>query len=377
MYYTRIVLPSLGTSAVTFPSAFHATQQQFQRTMTDTWRTFLAASGAVVANGEVAHFGNPQVEATAAADGESLADLSDLGAVHAAGEDARAFLHAQLTNDVSGLSNTRSAIAGYCNPKGRLLAVVRIVPWRDGFLLLIPRALLDVTIRRLRMFVLRARVTLTPCDALVAVGASGPAMPRHLPAAGMGAPDAVDACTHGPDVTVVRVPGTLPRFVLFGEPAALERSWRALRPHARPVGAGRWRWQDIVAGIPVIVSETVELFVPQMVNLDLVGGVNFKKGCYPGQEIVARMHYRAKAKQRMALMHADVDTAPDPGTPVFARSVGEQPAGHVVNAEAAPGGGIDALVSAQRSALELDVLRLGSSGGAALRARALPYPLAS
>jgi len=343
--------------------------------MNETWRSFLEASGATTADGEVVHFGNPDAETAAAADAESLADLSHLGAVRIEGEDARAFLHAQLTNDVNGLPNTSSALAGYCNPKGRLLAILRVVPRDQGILVILPRALIEQTLRRLAMFVLRARVRLVPAPDLVLIGASGNGVPAALRSADVDVPSAVGGCTLTDELSAIRVPGAQPRFVLIGEPKAMQHYWAALRPAAVPVAGHRWRWMDVLAGLPAIVPETVEKFVPQMVNLDLIDAVSFRKGCYPGQEIVARMHYRSTPKQRMVLMHAEHDARPTAGTPVYARSFGEQAAGHVVNAESAPGGGIDALVTAQLSVLESDTLRLESLSGAALQPRDLPYSL--
>lgn len=345
--------------------------------MNETWRSFLEASGAVTADGEVTDFGNPDAETAAAADAESLADLSHLGAVLVEGEDARAFLHAQLTNDVNGLDDTSSALAGYCNPKGRLLAIVRVVPWQGSVLLLIPRALMEPTLRRLGMYVLRARVRLAAASGLILVGASGRDMPAALREAGLDAPDIPGSSAHSKGVTTIRVPGAQPRYVLIGAPDVMQQRWNALLASARPVAGHRWRWQDVRAGQPAIVPETVERFVPQMVNLDLIGAVNFRKGCYPGQEVVARMHYRSKPKQRMLLMHADCDAPPVAGTAVYSASFGEQAAGHVVNAERAPGGGVDALVSAQLSVLDSGTLHLGSETGTALQAGELPYSLAS
>jgi len=345
--------------------------------MNETWRSFLEASGATTADGEVVHFGNPDAETAAAAEAESLADLSHLGAVRIEGEDARAFLHAQLTNDVNGLSNTGSALAGYCNPKGRLLAILRVVPRDQDILVLLPKALVEQTVRRLAMFVLRARVRLAPAPDLVLAGASGGGIPATLRDAGFDVPSTVDSCTHGEELSTVRVPGRQPRFLLIGTPEAMQHHWASLRCAAVQVAGHRWRWQEVLAGIPTIVPETVEQFVPQVLNLDLIGAVSFRKGCYPGQEIVARMHYRSKPKQRMVLVHAEHDTLPAAATPVYARSFGDQAAGHVVNAESAPGGGIDALVTAQLGVLGSDTLRLESLSGTALQPRDLPYSIAS
>jgi hypothetical protein len=166
------------------------------------------------------------------------------------------------------------------------------------------------------------------------------------------------------------------RFVLFAEPSRAAALWDRLAARATPAGSDAWEWSLVQAGIPTIVARTQEEFVPQMANFELVGGVSFRKGCYPGQEIVARMQYRGGLKKRMARVHLEDATRPQAGDPVYAASFGEQAAGMVVSAAPAPDGGYDALVVAQIESLERDELRLGSPGGARLEVRERPLAAA-
>jgi len=166
------------------------------------------------------------------------------------------------------------------------------------------------------------------------------------------------------------------RFVVYAPAEAAPRTFDLLAANAKPAGADAWEWTSIHAGIPVIVTATQEKFVPQMANLDLVGGVSFKKGCYPGQEIVARTQYRGILKRRMALAHADA--APlAPGQRLFSKAFGEQAAGEIVNAAPSPEGGTDFLVVAQIESLDSGDLRLDSPDGKPIEIRRRPATAAA
>jgi folate-binding protein YgfZ len=151
--------------------------------------------------------------------------------------------------------------------------------------------------------------------------------------------------------------------------------WKKLNSGARPAGSPCWDWLDIRAGIPCILPQTQEAFVPQMANLDLIGAVNFKKGCYPGQEIVARMQYLGKAKRRMYLAHVDTDATPQPGAELFSMEMEGQACGLVANAAAAPGGGYDLLAVVQIASHDTYPVHLGALTGARLNFQPLPYAL--
>lgn len=342
--------------------------------MNDAWKSFLQTQGAVFDGGRARHFGKPADERRAAAQGNVLADLSDWSLIRARGADTQNFLNGQLSNDVRRLDATHSQLAAWCSPKGRMLAVFRLVRRGDDILLQLPASLLETILKRLKMFVLRAKVTLEAADAeLVGLGLSGPDAEKLLRDATSFAPGMVDASETRDDITAIRLPGAYPRFAIIAPTETAIKLWNDLQAGATPVAPPVWAWLDIMAGIPVVHPETSEAFVPQMANLEIVGGVNFKKGCYPGQEIVARMQYLGKLKQRMYRAKAETDTPPKPGDAIFAPDFPGQPAGTVVAAEPAPEGGFDLLAVIQISSATAGVLHLGAETGPRLSLQNLPY----
>jgi folate-binding protein YgfZ len=289
--------------------------------------------------------------------------LTDWGVIRALGADAATFLHSQLTQDIEGLGAEEARLAGYCSPKGRLLA--SFVVWRpapDEVLLACSADLLAATLKRLSMFVLRAKCKLSDASAERALyGVVGDALP--LPAA-------AGAVRGDADRTLIRLPDVegLARALLV-QPA------EAAVPEVPPIDLATWNWLEVRSGVARIVAPTVEQFVPQMVNLEVVGGVNFKKGCYPGQEIVARSQYRGTVKRRAMLFDSDAEL--QPGQEVFHSDDPGQPAGLVANAARGPGGTSSALVEVKLAALAGGSWHAGNADGPLLHQRPLPYALPS
>ena len=177
---------------------------------------------------------------------------------------------------------------------------------------------------------------------------------------------------HG--VTILRLPGPTPRFQLHGPAPALSALWNALVPSVTPIGAESWRLLDILAGTPAVYPETVDAFVPQMLNLQLLDGIGFQKGCYTGQEIVARTHYLGKIKRRMYLARVDSPTTPGPGNPLLSpQTDASQSAGQLVDACRHPDGGYAVLAVALIDCAEHRTLHLGKVNGPLLRLEPLPY----
>lgn len=344
--------------------------------MNDAWKSFIQSQRAVLEGDRVQHFGKPAAERQAAAQSNVLADLSDLSLIRARGEDTRNFLNGQLSNDVRQLDATHSQLAAWCSPKGRMLAIFRLLRRGDDTLLQLPASLLETTLKRLRMFVLRAKVTLENADAeLVGLGISGPDAEKLLRDTVGFSPGEVNGCETRNEITVIKLTGPHPRFEIIAATDAATKLWGGLKAKAIPVGPPVWDWLDIMAGIPGVHPETSEAFVPQMANLEIVGGVNFKKGCYPGQEIVARMQYLGRLKQRMYRAHVDSDALPRPGDAIFAPGFPGQSAGTVVAAQPAPDNGFDLLAVIQTSSAEAGELHLGSETGPRLSLQNLPYPV--
>jgi len=342
----------------------------------ETWRKFLTDLGAVFQDGAVEHFGDPRQELSATAKADVLADLSHLALIRVTGEDAEPFLHGQLSNDLKALDAGHSQLSTYCNAKGRMLALFRIIRYEDGFLLQLPAAMIESVLKRLGIFVLRAKVTLQPAgDTLVCIGLSGPKAEQALEKVSGKVPVDEETCLVDAGPIILRVPGIFPRFELIGPPSGMRSCWSDLTAYATSVGSRRWAWLDIMAGLPNIYPATAEQFVPQMVNVDLLGGISFKKGCYPGQEVVARMHYLGRLKQRMILAHLAAHPEPRPGDRLFAADLGNQASGHVVDAHPSPQGGCDLLAVVRISSYENESLHLGAPDGPPLTLLDLPYPL--
>ena len=296
--------------------------------------------------------------------------LSHWGVIRARGPDAVKFLQSQLTNDVVTLGLLQTRLGGFCSAKGRLQA--SFVVWKaapDDVLLACSAGVLPATLKRLSMFVMRAQCKLTNAtDELPLWGLAGASATRLMPdmAVGEKRDTEAGAWLRLPDV------GDTPRGVLA---AAGNASRPAVFVDAPVITPDAWRLLEVRSGIPVIEAGTVDRFVPQMLNYELVGGVDFQKGCYPGQEVVARSQYRGTIKRRMFLYDIDAEAAA-PGQEVFHSADPGQPAGMVVNA--APRGdvgGSSALVEVKLAALDSGSLHLGSATGARLRRAELGYTI--
>ena len=340
--------------------------------MIDSWKNFLQSQGAVIEGSSVLHYGDPASERAASADSTIVADLSQLGVIALRGEDTASFLQGQLTNDVRTLHADAAQWSGYCSPKGRLLG--NFLMWRQGedYCLQLSGDILPGVLRRLSMFILRAKVTARDAsDESVRLVVAGRQALAAVTAALGAVPDAPMRSVAGEAGQVIRVGDD--KFVLSIPPERAAAVWQVLRESATPVGAPVWDWLRLNAGIPMIVAATQELFVPQMVNLEAIGGVSFQKGCYPGQEIVARSQYLGKLKRRMYLAHVEAEAAP--GDPLYSADIEGQATGTVVNAAPAPGGGFDVLAVAQVESANTQTLHLKAADGAPLSLKPLPYAL--
>lgn len=317
----------------------------------------------------------PQAEAA------FFAALPDLGLIAATGDDAKHFLHNQLTNDVEHLDASQARLAGYCSPKGRLLATFVMWQSAEAVMLQLPRDTQAAVQKRLQMFVLRAKVKLTDVtDSHAVLGISGAAggavLAQWFPLLPAG-PWSVAQGDAGVLIRMADVQG-VPRWQWITSPERAMQAWPQLAAALPLRDAAAWRLQDIHAGVPHVVQATQEQFVPQMINFEILGGVNFRKGCYPGQEIVARSQYLGKLKRRMFVAAVDADAAMaslQPAAEVFSSEDPDQPAGQIVNIEPAGAGTWHCLISLKTAAAESGTLHLGAANGPALRLLPLPYLL--
>ena len=340
--------------------------------MNTDWKQFLQSRGAVFEDGRVAHFGDAAAELRRSAQEPILADLSHYALIRFAGDDAQTFLQGQVSNDVRLLNGENSQWAAYCTPKGRMLASFLL--WRDaqGFLMQLPASLREAIQKRLSMFVLRSKVTLSDESTnWVRLGLAGPGAAQSLSETLGVSPPAPYGLVSIPGGTLLSLAGGC--FEILTPPAGAPALWDTLAQRFHPVGGGRWDWHLLRAGIPVILPATQEEFVPQMVNFELVGGVSFKKGCYPGQEIVARTQYLGKPKRRMYLAHLTSATPPQPGDALFSADMGDQASGLIINAAPAPEGGYDVLAVIQTASAAAGPIHWKSPDGPVLQLGELPY----
>lgn len=295
-----------------------------------------------------------------------LVTLTDQGLIRASGEDAASFLHNLLTNDINHIPVDGARHAGLCTAKGRMIASFLI--WREGpdYLLQLSADILPGILKKLSMYVLRSKVKLSDISAERAlIGVIGVNVGPIVTMAPMttAAFDGGTAIRLDADRTLLALPTEKVAAVVAGL--------------GSPGQLADWHLTEIRAGIPRIVAATQEAFVPQMVNYEVaaVGGVSFQKGCYPGQEIVARTHYLGKVKRRMvrAKLETELDTAFPPGTDVFTPESGDQHCGALVMTAPAPAGGYECLVVVQSSGAEAGEVHVGKPDGPRLQLLDLPY----
>ncbi|HEX8010353.1 MAG TPA: folate-binding protein [Casimicrobiaceae bacterium] len=336
------------------------------------WTDFLSARGASFDGAAVTGFGEPAAELSTAREAAVLCDLGAVSALAVEGREAATFLQGQLTNDVEALALGASQLSAWCSPKGRVLANFLLHRLTDErFELLLPGSLAEPIRKRLSMFVLRSKVTIADAGAAsVRIGVGGPAA-RACLAEALGATPLLHRAMAIDGGALIEVPGE--RFIALVAPERAPSLWGRLA-RARAAGFPCWQWLTVRAGVAIITPPTQDQFVPQMLNLDALGGISFRKGCYSGQEIVARMQYLGRLKERLALMHVD-GGPPREGTRLFAAAFADQPCGTVVNAAAAPGGGADLLAVAQLEAIASESLRLGATDGPPATLLPLPYAL--
>ena len=340
-----------------------------------TWEDFLSSQGATVENLNTSGF-TPHWQSDALQTG-FIAPLTDLGLIRATGEDAPSFLHNQLSNDVEHLGAGELRRAAYCTPKGRMLA--SFVYWKDGqdIILQLSKSIQTTVQKRLQMFVLRAKAKLHDINAeYVVLGLGGAAATAALQEWFPELPAQIDQKLSNEYGSLLRVAdaNNAPRYQWIAPLEIAQQAWPKLSTQLRAVNTNAWRVTEIQAGIAIVIASTQEKFVPQMINFELIGGVNFKKGCYPGQEIVARSQYLGKLKRRMAiaLVHAKDVIA---GSEVFHSDDVSQPCGMIVNAEQHQEDCSLVLIEMKLADQESGQLTLGSATGAAIELLPLPYAI--
>lgn len=294
---------------------------------------------------------------------DGVAQLSHLGVIRIEGEDAAKFLHGQLTQDFSLLGLDQARLAAFCSAKGRMQAsFIGFKRSQTDILLVCSRDLLAATLKRLSMFVMRAKAKLSDAsDAFSVCGLAGSATQA-------GSIGATWTANRDGDATLIN---------LYPADGVARQLWLAPREVALPLGPTlpleTWLWGEVRSGVATLSQPVFEAFVPQMLNYESVGGISFKKGCYPGQEVVARSQFRGTLKRRAFIVHTKGSLSP--GQELFSSTDAEQPVGLVVQAALAPQGGWDAIVCLQLASMQSGGLHVGSSTGTPIVVLPLPYTL--
>lgn len=305
--------------------------------------------------------------------GAVFADLAPLGLIAFSGEDTTTYLQGQLTNDVRKLATGAAQYSGFCSPKGRLMASFLLWNQDDATYMQLAGDLQETIQKRLSMFIMRSKVKARDArPEVVRIGIAGKQAAQLIEATLGALPSAEMGVTHTSAGNIIRLAAERYQIITSPESAAILNT--TFSREASQIDYPVWQWLEIRAGIPTILPATQEQFVPQMVNFDLTDSVNFQKGCYTGQEIVARTQYLGKLKRRMYLVHGDSPTAA--GDELYSADMEGQASGMIVNAQPAPGGGWDALAVIQISSADAHPIHLKSLDGARLVIESLPYSLA-
>ena len=337
------------------------------------WQTGLAAQGASVKNSAVLDYGDARSELAATASNNVLCDLNHLGLLEIDGADAVSFLQGQVTNDVKLLTGTNAHYSAYCNPKGRMLALFLAFAHYDHLHLQFNRELLEPIMKRLKMYVMRSKVEIKDVsENIIRFGLNGPQALSMLAPLFSAIPSQDYELVSLENGAILKLPSitNYNRYEIFTDAINAPIIWNILKQSCQLVGKPCWDWLEIQVGIPEIVPATQEQFVPQMLNLDILNGINFKKGCYTGQEIIARTHYLGSVKRRTYLVEIACEIAPHAGEKIMDAAQNE--IGQIVRVAPNSTGNFDVLAE-----LRIDAVAAGELNckGAALNPKNLPYLL--
>lgn len=341
--------------------------------MKPEWKSFLIEQGAEFDGSTLLHFGNPERERRILPQGAILCDLSHQGLISVTGIEAASFLQGQLSNDIQQVTAERAQLSSYSSPKGRAYTTFQIMQRQGVYYLSLSSDVLETVLKRLRMFVMRSKVVLeNACESLVHFGYADPEGEKRLQAILGNYPKQTLDVIQVNNLTIIRQAASVPRFDIYGELDEARQLWSRLNVQAAAVGGIAWDYFDIEAGIPKITAASMEAWVPQMLNLHLIDGINFKKGCFPGQEVVARLKYLGKNKRQMYRIAIESIQLPTVGSKIQ-DAQGEE-VGEILNAVLSPSGDhIEALavlkIAASEQALNL--------AGSKVRLLPLPYSLDS
>ena len=280
--------------------------------MNPNWQNFLLSVQATIDGEAAIHF--PVILDY---NDKTICPVVHLAVMTVSGADAGRLLQGQVTCNVNELTETQSSLGALCNPKGMAITTFLLVKTGAAFLMILPRELLAPVKKRLQMYVLRSDVSLTDSsDTHCLIGLCQPATQV----------EPLFCTSRQDDVITVNFSATHSRYLLIAETDKAIALWskRVGELGYQPENSDHWRYLDILGGIPWLTTATSEEFIPQMLNLDLLGGISFNKGCYTGQEIVARTHYLGKAKRALFLAECDTPSTPTANAVIIDDSTGAE-----------------------------------------------------
>lgn len=339
--------------------------------MKAAWKTFLIDQGAEFEDDQLVSFGNPNRERRIAPQGAVLSNLADRGLLEVSGEDAVTFLQNQLTNDITKISETEHQLTAWCNPKGRIIANFRAFKRGQHIYLIMAKDLVETVMTKLGRYVMMSKVTISDAtDSLVHFGYAGENAERDLGLILENVPTAPNQILTQGSLSILRLPGDTPRFEVFGDVTEASELWSKCNVRAQPVSSQAWDFMNIRAGRPVVTAACTEEWIPQMLNFIAIDGVDFQKGCYPGQEVVARLNYLGKTKRRMYHLLVETDQVPACND-VIVNAEGAE-TGKVLNAVANPDDLVECLAVLKIADAD-KAMFLTEASGASVTMMDLPY----
>lgn len=346
--------------------------------MNNDWKNYLLQNGAKLSNKDTSdglfHFNDEASDNQKAGNADVLCDLSHYSTIVLAGDDAKTFMQGQFTNDVDKVSEDNSQLSAFCNNKGRMLANFRLFEHQQNYFISLNQNLVDQSIKHLQNYILRSQVAIQDIsEQLIHIGLSGDNATTLLSAYIATINQEIDSVSHSENYIAIRIAGSKPRYEIFCSLEHAKTFWQEVAKQAEVVNSSVWDYLNIQAGLPFINASTSEEFVPQMANMELINGISFEKGCYTGQEIVARMHYLGKLKKRCFKVHLETENKPKAGDKLYAENArAGQNTGAIILAEKNPESGYDALAVIQIADTESNLF-LNDANGPAVTVKELPY----
>ena len=307
------------------------------------WYALIKSQNPTIKAGIVQSFQEPRQEAALAAKADVIADLSYMGLLKISGVDASKFLQGQLSCDLDQINQDSSQLGAYCNQQGRMISTFRGYKIDEDYYLYMPQSIIEANKAQLQKYALFSKVSLVDAsDEKVCVGLSGPKAEQFLTQYFSRKPKQTNQVIVNKSIVVSRVQGALPRYVLIAPYEPMANFWQAMQPQVASIAQIGWRLLNIMAGVPSIYPQTQEQFIPHRVNYHLLKGLNFEKGCYLGQEIIARFHYRATFKHQLYRLWLSNDQVYAPGTQIYDEN--KRTIGHIVDQVLDPVSGSQALI---------------------------------